>query len=127
MDSVDPSRPATSVGGVSRRKVLKSIPPRPACSSLLPPRCSPVLGADKKVRMGIVGGGFGASFHWHEHPDAEVVAVAELRKDRRAKLQRQNPKAEGYVDFKDLVRDKKVDAVTVFTGVPKHARMAEYA
>ena len=53
--------------------------------------------------------------------------MAELRKDRRTKLQQQNPKAEAYVDFKDLVRDKKVDAVTVFTGVPEHARMAEYA
>ena len=127
MDTVDPSKPATGVGGVSRRKALKSITASSGLLVAAPSALFPGPRADKKVRLGIVGGGFGASFHWHEHPDAEVVAVAELRKDRRAKLQRQNPKAEGYVDFKDLVRDKKVDAVTVFTGVPEHARMAEYA
>ena len=68
--------------------------------------------------MGVVGGGFGSSFHWHEHPNSEVVAVAELRQDRRTRLQRQTPEAEAYVDFKDLVKDKRVDAVAVFTGVP---------
>ncbi|MCK4293378.1 MAG: hypothetical protein KAY65_09290, partial [Planctomycetes bacterium] len=31
--------------------------------------------APKKVRIGVVGGGFGCSFQWHEHPDCVVVAV----------------------------------------------------
>jgi len=83
--------------------------------------------AVKSVRMGVVGGGFGRSFHWHEHPDSSVTAIAELRPDRRQLLQKQNPKAESYVDFKELVRDKNVDAVAVFTGVPDHAWMAEHA
>ncbi len=81
----------------------------------------------QQVRMGIVGGGFGLSFHWHEHPDSVVRAIAELREDRRSTLQKQNPKAEAYVDFKDMVKDRNVDAVAIFTGVPEHARMAEYA
>ncbi len=80
-----------------------------------------------KVRMGVVGGGFGSSFFWHEHPDSMVTAIAELREDRRAILQKQNPKAEAYVDFKDLVKDKNVDAVAIFTGVPEHTWMAEHA
>jgi predicted dehydrogenase len=77
--------------------------------------------------VGVVGGGFGLSFFWHEHPNSEVVAVAELREDRRKLLMKQNPKAEAYVDFKDLVKDKNVEAVAVFTGVPEHAWMAEHA
>ena len=81
----------------------------------------------EKVRMGVVGGGFGSSFFWHEHPNSNVTAIAELRPDRRAILQKQNPKAEAYVDFKDLVKDKNVDAVAIFTGVPEHATMAEHA
>ena len=81
-------------------------------------------GSGPKVRMGVVGGGFGLSFHWHEHPNSEVTAIADLRADRRALLLKQNPKAEGYVDFKDLIRDRNVDAVGVFSGVPDHARMA---
>src|SRR5262245_44903062 len=32
----------------------------------------------KKLRMGIVGGGFGASFPWHEHPNCQVTAVSDL-------------------------------------------------
>ncbi len=120
-------RPLTDGDEVSRRGALKKIT---ASSSLLlaaPSQLLPGPRADKKVRMGVVGGGFGASFHWHEHPDSEVVAVAELRQDRRTRLQRQNPEAEAYVDFKDLIKDKRVDAVAVFTGVPAHAWMAEYA
>ena len=81
-------------------------------------------GSRPKVRMGVVGGGFGLSFHLHEHPNSEVTAIADLRADRRALLLKQNPKAEGYVDFKDLIRDRNVDAVGVFSGVPDHARMA---
>ena len=40
----------------------------------------------RKVRMGVVGGGFGASFYWHQHPDCIVHAVSDLRDDRRKKL-----------------------------------------
>src|ERR1700688_4793912 len=33
----------------------------------------------KKLRIGIVGGRFGATFYFHEHPDCIVEAVADLR------------------------------------------------
>jgi predicted dehydrogenase len=83
--------------------------------------------AGKKVRMGVVGGGFGSSFHWHEHPDSVVVAVADLREDRRKILKDKYGAPKVYVDFKEVVADKEVDAVAVFTGVPDHAWMSEYA
>jgi len=39
-----------------------------------------------KVRIGVVGGGFGRSFYWHDHPDCVVQAVSDLRTDRRNAL-----------------------------------------
>ncbi|MHC4207617.1 MAG: Gfo/Idh/MocA family protein, partial [Planctomycetota bacterium] len=35
--------------------------------------------APRKVRIGVVGGEFGTSFQWHEHPDCVVQAVSDLR------------------------------------------------
>ena len=32
-----------------------------------------------KVRIGVVGGGFGAQFQWHLDPECEVCAVCDLR------------------------------------------------
>ena len=33
---------------------------------------------DRKIRMGIVGGGFGATFQWREHPNCVVTGVTDL-------------------------------------------------
>ena len=40
----------------------------------------------KKLRVGIVGGRFGCSFQFHEHPNCIVEAVSDLRPERREKL-----------------------------------------
>ena len=42
----------------------------------------------RKVRVAIVGGRFGLGFQFHEHPDCIVEAVAELRPERLAALQK---------------------------------------
>ena len=34
--------------------------------------------SDKKIHIGVVGGGFGLSFHWHQHPNCVVEAVSDL-------------------------------------------------
>jgi len=77
---------------------------------------------DKKVRMGIVGGGFGASFQWHLDPNCIVQAVSDLRADRRGHLQRVYKCAKAYESLEKLVLDDKIDAVAVFTGAPDHAK-----
>ena len=41
--------------------------------------------SDKKIRIGIVGGGFGASFFWHQHPNCIVEAVSDLQEEREEK------------------------------------------
>src|ERR1051325_2995263 len=42
--------------------------------------------SDKKIRMAVVGGGFGSTFHWHEHPQCVVSAVTDLYVERRRRL-----------------------------------------
>jgi hypothetical protein len=44
--------------------------------------------SDRKIRIGVVGGGFGAAFHWHQHPNCVVEAVSDLIPDRRDTLMR---------------------------------------
>ncbi len=76
----------------------------------------------KKVRMGIVGGGFGAAFQWHLDPNCVVEAVSDLRPDRRSHLQRVYSCEKAYESLEKLVLDPNIDAVAVFTGAPDHAR-----
>ncbi len=42
--------------------------------------------ADRKIRIAVVGGGFGASFQWHQHPRCVVTGVTDLRPERRQRL-----------------------------------------
>ncbi|MBI3667146.1 MAG: Gfo/Idh/MocA family oxidoreductase [Acidobacteria bacterium] len=80
-----------------------------------------------KVRMGVVGGGFGTSFQWHEHPDCEVVAVSDLRADRRDRLSSVYRCSRTYNELHELIQDKDVEAVAVFTPAPDHVAHAVVA
>lgn len=78
--------------------------------------------SDKKVRIGVVGGGFGTAFHWHQHPNCVVEAVSDLIPERRDKLMRTYACAKSYESLEKLILDPAVDAVAVFTGAPDHPR-----
>ena len=78
--------------------------------------------APRKVRIGVVGGGFGTSFQWHEHPDCIVEAVSDLRPERRERLMKTYKCAKAYDSLEELVLDKKVEAVAIFTEGPNHVR-----
>ena len=77
----------------------------------------------KTIRMGVVGGGFGASFHWHEHPDCVITGVTDLRADRRERL-RERYRCDNVYDSLEIMiqKAKDIDAVAVFSGAPDHAR-----
>ena len=77
--------------------------------------------------MGIVGGGFGASFQWHEHPDCVVQAVSDLREDRRQNLAKVYSPKTVYNSLEELVLDGDIDAVAVFTEGPNHVKHTELA
>ncbi|MGQ9732371.1 MAG: Gfo/Idh/MocA family protein [Candidatus Zipacnadales bacterium] len=78
--------------------------------------------SDRKVRIGIVGGGFGARFHWHEDPGCEVVAVSDLLPERRDNLARRYQCSTTYDSLEELICDDSIEAVAVFTGAPDHVR-----
>jgi len=75
------------------------------------------------VKIGIVGGRFGAQFFWHEHPNCEVTAVCDIRQDRLDILKKTYNCDVGYKNYKDMVADKNVDAIGVFTPAPLHVYM----
>ena len=78
---------------------------------------------DMTIRMGVVGGGFGASFHWHEHPNCVVTGVTDLRPDRRKRL-RDHYKCDNVYDSLEIMvkQAKDLDAVAVFSGAVDHAK-----
>ncbi|XOV93806.1 MAG: Gfo/Idh/MocA family protein [Bacteroidota bacterium] len=76
----------------------------------------------KKLRIGIVGGRFGCSFQFHEHPDCIVEAVSDLRPERREALMKTYQCSKSYPSLEELVKDKNIDAVAVFTEGPNHCK-----
>lgn len=86
-------------------------------------RATPSRGATRKpVRIGVVGGGFGAAFQWHLHPLCKVAAVSDLREDRREILKRAYGCDVVYPSLAELVKDESLDAVAVFTEATNHAQ-----
>ncbi len=79
--------------------------------------------ARKKIRMGVVGGGFGVGFWWHEHPDCTVTGVTDLRPDRRERLRKRFKCDKVYDSLEIMIKEAKdIDAVAVFSGAPDHAK-----
>ena len=76
----------------------------------------------KKLHLGIVGGRFGCSFQFHNHPDCVVEAVSDLRPERRDRLMKTYACEKSYPSLEELVKDKKIDAVAVYTEGPNHVR-----
>jgi len=86
------------------------------------PRFAFPRSAAEKVRIGIVGGNFGRSFYFHEHPDCVVEAVSDLRPERRQALMDTYRCAKSYESLEKLILDRNIDAVAIFTPAPDHVR-----
>jgi predicted dehydrogenase len=88
---------------------------------------SRILGANEKIRMGHIGlGNRGDQVHdaFLEHGDNVTAAVCDLREDYMdfaVKKSRATPKK--YLDYRRLLEDKEVDAVTISTPDHWHAIM----
>lgn len=106
----------------SRRSFI-SVAGLGATAMVLPSRFAFAGEADssKKVRMGIVGGGFGSAFFFHEHPNCIVEAVSDLRPERRQHLMEVYKCSKSYESLDLLLKDPKIEAVFIATGVPDHA------
>jgi predicted dehydrogenase len=88
----------------------------------------PALRAEpKKVRIGIVGGRFGAGFQWHLDPDCQVTAVCDIAPQALAHLSTTYHCPTTYHSFREMLRHPGLDAVGVFTPAPLHAWMVSEA
>lgn len=83
--------------------------------------------SSRKVRVGVVGGRFGLTFQFHEHPNCTVEAVSDLRPDRRAALQKVYRCAKAHDSLDTLLRDREIEAVFLATPAPDHVRHAVQA
>jgi predicted dehydrogenase len=84
------------------------------------------LMSDGKVKMAMVGLGFGAEFIpiYQAHPDAEVVAVCRRNETEMNKLADEFGIAKRYVDFDQVLADPNVDCVHINSPIGDHAWMS---
>lgn len=77
----------------------------------------------KKVKVAIVGLGFGAEFIpiYQNHPNAELVAVCRRNKAELDKCGDQFGVKKRYTDYNELLKDPDVDAVHINSPIPDHA------
>ena len=91
-----------------------------------PPGQAAPANPSKRIRIGIVGGGFGRQFYWHEHPNCLVAAVTDLRPDRRQALQETYRCDTAYPSLETMLKEhRELDAVAVFSGAPSHYHHTE--
>ena len=112
---------------ISRRRFLQHTAfTAAAAATLAKPAASaaglPPSNADKKIRIGVVGGGFGSTFYWHLDPGSVVTAVSDHRPERRKTLSETYRCDTVYDELDQMVKDKNVDAIAVFTGAPDHVK-----
>src|SRR4029079_10303763 len=79
-----------------------------------------------KIRVAIVGLGFGAEFIpiYQNHPDAEMYAVCRRNKKELDAVGDRFKVAKRYTDYNDLLKDPNVDAVHINSPIPDHAPQA---
>ncbi len=79
--------------------------------------------AGKKVRIAIIGLGFGAEFIpiYQNHPDAEMYAVCQRSPEKLKQLGDAFGVSVRYSNYADVLNDPNVDAVHINTPIPDHA------
>jgi predicted dehydrogenase len=81
------------------------------------------MAANQKVRVAIVGLGFGAEFIpiYQNHPHAEMYAICQRSQDKLDKLGDAFGVGVRYTDFADVLADPRIDAIHINTPIPDHA------
>jgi predicted dehydrogenase len=81
------------------------------------------MAAQQKVRVAIVGLGFGAEFIpiYQNHPRAEMAAICQRSQQKLDQLGEAFGVAKRYTKFADLLADPEIDAIHINTPIPDHA------
>src|SRR4051812_10518882 len=83
----------------------------------------------KKVRVAIIGLGFGAEFIpiYQAHPDAEMTAICRRNKKELDAAGDKFKVAKRYADYAELLKDPDIDAVHINSPIPDHAEQSVMA
>ncbi len=106
---------------IGRRKFVKNVSMAGASAVIATSRTRPVLGANDRVVMGIIGSGGMGRNHLNKTKTlgVEWVAVADVYDVNLQKgLEIAGPAAKGYTDYRQLLDRKDIDAVLIAT--PEH-------
>jgi predicted dehydrogenase len=81
------------------------------------------MATDRKIRVAIVGLGFGAEFIpiYQVHPNAEMYAICRRTKKELDACGDKFGIQKRYTDFNELIEDPGVDAVHINSPIPDHA------
>jgi predicted dehydrogenase len=84
------------------------------------------MAGEKKVRVAIVGLGFGAEFIpiYQRHPNAEMAAICRRSEKELQQCGDKFGVKTRYADFDKLLRDPNIDAVHINSPIPDHARQS---
>ena len=79
-----------------------------------------------KVRVGLIGLGFGAEFVpiYQAHPQAEIAAICRRDKAKLDELGDRMGIGTRYTDYQDMLKDPNVDFVHINSPIPDHAPMS---
>ncbi len=80
------------------------------------------MSSPRKLRVAIIGLGFGAEFIpiYQAHPDAELVAICRRNKAELDRCAQQFGIAKPYTDYDALLNDPDIDAVHINSPIPDH-------
>ena len=80
----------------------------------------------RKIRVAVVGLGFGAEFVpiYMDHPDVEAVAICDANPARLDKTAGRFGVRERFRDVEEVIQSDGFDAVHLISGIPDHARQA---
>jgi len=114
---------------ISRRGFLDSAGRAAAAGAAVSAIPARVLGANDRIRLGIIGvGGHGGGNHlkWlharTQENNIEVTAVADVYQRRMTRAQSVVPGVKGYLDYRRLLDSRDVDGVIVATPDHWHAK-----
>jgi predicted dehydrogenase len=81
------------------------------------------MAADRKIRVAIVGLGFGAEFIpiYQAHPDAEMYAICQRTKAKLDEVGNRFGIKTRYTSYEELLKDPNVDAVHINSPIADHA------
>jgi len=76
----------------------------------------------KRVRVAIIGLGFGAEFIpiYQAHPNAEMYAICRRDKAELERCQKQFGVPKAYSSYEELLKDPNIDAVHINSPIPDH-------